>query len=335
MPAERTNCRLPLGSNLAMSTVAATIMASAAVAATIRHDVADSRYLNRAERAQFDAVGDISFVNRRGQTYSGSGTLIAPNVVLTAAHITIPARQLSFSINGATVSGRQWVSHPGWNGNLDLGNDIGIVFLDRPVRNATPAVLNRNRNELGQRASIVGFGGTGTGLMGEQRYDGLARMHRNTVDFIENGKILVTDFDAPGSPRYSTLGSSTPLDLEGLVGSGDSGGGLFMNFGSWVLAGVTSYGQQGLQSNPFQWSDYGDLAGFTRVSSHLNWIDSVLRGTRSTAGADSYVNSADGRIPIHHGVPEPSVAALAFWCFPLVGAIGRSTRRRGAGSAAA
>jgi hypothetical protein len=112
------------------------------------------------------------------------------------------------------------------------------------------------------------------------------------------------DFDNPANKRDSLYGSAAPLDLEGLIAPGDSGGGLFIGDGAEArLVGVASYirGYDGKND-----SDYGDTAAFTRVSAFSSWIDEVIQ---SHAGLTMTQESplTDGAAA---GTPEPASLVL-------------------------
>ena len=107
-----------------------------------------------------------------------------------------------------------------------------------------------------------------------------------------NGGLLAFDFDDPegiinslGDDEINAdeeilgIGTSTPgaLEYEGTTVRGDSGGPLFVKLGStWYVGGVLAGGA----TDPI-WNhrdgDYGDISIFTRVSSHVAWIQSVIK----------------------------------------------------------
>jgi hypothetical protein len=102
------------------------------------------------------------------------------------------------------------------------------------------------------------------------------------VDISEKGGLIAVDFDSPVQDK-NTLGesasvvdylgqgssSSSPLPFEASTATGDSGGPAFLyHNNSWRVVGVLSYGTSD--------STYGDVTIFTRVGSHLDWIQKFL-----------------------------------------------------------
>lgn len=239
---------------------------------TIRDDVPDSSYLSLGASTDYASVGQ--FVNSWG--YTGSGTLIAPDWVLTAGHNLVAATSATFTIDGTAYYSSQLVLNPGWNGDPFHGYDFGLVHLSEPVSSLTPATLYPGSSELGQVGTYVGYGFKGTGLTGYQTVDGQKRAFQNMIDGDFGNPALVygSDFDNPHSTAGNSFGAATPLPLEGCVAPGDSGGGVFLTMGSQVyLAGVISF-VASTDGNPN--SGYGDLSGFGRISSVMPWIISTI-----------------------------------------------------------
>jgi secreted trypsin-like serine protease len=260
-------------------------------ASTIRHDRADQDYRTHAAEPQFDPVGRYS----AGAVF-GSFTLIAPQWALTAAHVVdsnlngdLSDDSItgdSLTVGGVTRHATQAVvpvgigSNRGWNGNINDGFDIALVHLDQPVTTVVPATLYTSFQELGQTITSVGFGQSGTGKTGAVGASGTKRAVDNVADlfvtFSNGATALRYDFDEP-APRISpnNSGSTTPLDLEGLIAPGDSGGGVFIfDNDGWQLAGVNS-GTYPFFSYPDATSDtstYGDAALFTRVAAYQDFI---------------------------------------------------------------
>lgn len=245
-------------------------------ALVIRHDVADSNYTSLGN--SFTGVGAVV----AGGAF-GSGTLIAPNWILTAAHVVDGASSATFFVGGGSYNSVGIFFRPGWT--LNNGLDMALIQLGGAgVTNVDSYDLNYGSDELGMVGTAVGFGMTGTGLTGAVQNAGTKRGGRNVIDtnFGTTG-VLGTDFDS-GSSGDNSSGTATQQDLENNVAPGDSGGALFINRGgNWQLAGVTSF-YASFDGNTN--GDYGDVSGFTRVSTSTQWIEDVS------------------------GVPEPSTMAL-------------------------
>ena len=282
-------------------------LSAATLAGTIRTDRSDSSYLNLG--SQYANVGRIDESTAKGG-YIGSGTLIGSNWIVTAAHMVDAATSLKFTVGGKAYSADRWIANLGWTGNLSAGYDIGLIHLATAVTGIAPAALYTGSytSELGAVVTTVGYGMTGTGAKGATIFDGKKRGEQNTIDkFIASGRIFEMDFDNPANRRDSSMGTATPLNLEGLIAPGDSGGGVFADFGSGpVLVGVNSFGAA--------WdgrvnSDYGDISGHTNVSSFASWIKGYLAGSTSLSTM-AYSNNPAGMNLSTAGMPEPATMSL-------------------------
>lgn len=258
------------------------VAAGPALAGVIRSDVSDSAYLSLANDARYQSVGRIIEQATDGNTYAASGSLIAPNWVLTAGHVVFDATAIHFDIGGQTYVASHWVAHPRYDGS-DFSYDIGLIQLSAAPPSITPATRYTGKSELGKVGTFVGYGMTGTDETGAVTYDGQKRAGQNMIDayFADSGgsrkwRLFGADFDSPAG-NTNVFGSASPLDLEYLISFGDSGGGVFIEErGQTYLAGVNSF-VVNANGNDL-WCDAGDYSGQVRVSAFNSWIDSVVGG---------------------------------------------------------
>jgi len=252
------------------------LVSSLGLASTIRDDRADADYIALGE--------NYPYVCRVTGGGSGSGVLIAPNWVLTAGHVFWGGTSGTVRFGSIVYNSAEVFEFPGW----DIGqNDLALVRLQSPVIGIEPVRMWNGRNEVGRVATSVGFGTSGTGITGNTGGYGTKRAFQNVIDGYDevlwgfNYHGLITDFDKPdGSVNtFGLIGSSsTALDLEGCATPGDSGGGLFVNYGGEeFLVGITSYvAWEGVDpwasrsSNRYGY--YGDNNGYSRVSDAEQWI---------------------------------------------------------------
>lgn len=277
-------------------------------ASTIRHDRTDSSYTNLADA--FPATGRLTWPG-----FLCSGTFIENSGsfgwIVTAGHCVddgTSASEFEFLVGGNSYAGDAIFTAPtytNFDDSLAKGDDLALLRLSSTVADVTPATLYTGSDELGHAGTHVGYGKTGTGLTGATEPAGAKRAAENVVDTFGSdftsvwGDQLVDDFDNPDNASDSSTGDDSPLNLEGLIAPGDSGGGLYIDFGlGSELVGVHSFtGAIDGEAN----SDYGDLSGSTRVSKYASWIDTTI-AANSTA------------------VPEPcSLAAMGVGTLMLVG----------------
>ncbi|MGY6648536.1 S1 family peptidase [Wenyingzhuangia sp. IMCC45574] len=207
----------------------------------------------------------------------------------------------------ATYAVSQVVLHPTWlqgNQNYNHANDLCLVKLASPITTITPVSLYTETNELvGSTVWHCGFGdysqttGQNPDLDSKKhaianvldRVKGDFRTTRDTQEYL--GGLLAFDFDNPSGTSnalgdttvntdesYLGTGTSnaTALDLEGTTVTGDSGGPLFLNQNNtWKVAGILSGGASEPIDNHKD-GDYGDISIYTRVSTSIDWINSVM-----------------------------------------------------------
>lgn len=257
--------------------VALLLGAFSAAPIIMRHDRAESRYRDLGEVYRPYLV-QLGLPDREGvpRLYGGMGTMIAPTWVLTAGHTAdrFTAQSdhpVAMETHYVWVMGRGYRVksvhlHPDYV-RYKVDHDIALLELESAPVNARTACLYGKRDERGRQVVNVGAGTPGSGLTGEGQPDGVVRGGTATVDRAEDN-ILIWRFRAPGSAGVS--------DLEGISGSGDSGGPAFLvDDGQVCVAGVSGSQRRRGSRDP---GTYGVDEVYARVSTYRDWITSVVGG---------------------------------------------------------
>jgi hypothetical protein len=231
-----------------------------------------------------------------------SGTLIAPNVVLSARHCGIGAGTLvrfgdNFNSPIFTTTVQSSILPDGGGSLLD-GGDVSIHILTSPVpaNIAQPVRLIDETEALeGMLCATVGYGFNGLGSVGHQfSSDGFRWGGENIIDVYgspanaSGTNIISTDFDN-GTSAANTIPSSSavPVEFEATTAPGDSGGPVLVRFGNeWVIAGVLSGGTTST-------SVYGDISWWTGTA--------IFRDDIEAAGG-AFVTGLDIFFPF--GLPD-------------------------------
>ena len=228
---------------LLLATMALAVLLAAGVASAITYGQPDGN--------RHPYVGALVGSDQQGEFVFCSGTLIAPDVFLTAAHCTAAIEEFGFEFQGVTFdnvfdpdtsvvySGTPH-AHPGFPGPSSDVKDIAVVVLDEEVAGIRPAKLPRaslldrlaNNNGLkGQRFTAVGYGvterthepGSGAPVFGEAE----TRMYSVSTFAALNKNFLRL--------------SQNPSTGDGGTCYGDSGGPNFLG-SSRVIASITITG---------------------------------------------------------------------------------------------
>lgn len=180
-------------------------------------------------------------------------------------------------------------------------NDIALLKLAKPVLDVRPAELFRGKPKIGTQLFLCGYGAYAPGTEADQNKwnrNGTKRAAENILDrdgAHPDGGLIAYDFDA-GNDERNTLANNllldkelqtmlgagasdkNPLPLEGSAYPGDSGGPAFaLEDGKWKVVGICGFGTDYPLQGPVHSPQYGDVLCYTRVPSHLAWIERSMQ----------------------------------------------------------
>jgi len=223
----------------------------------------------------------VSIENSIGELCSGA--LVAPDLVLTAAHcLTDEASYRVVAVNRSFRPQRLRIVAaavhpafvPGTTPRTQPGVDLAIVKLERPLGQdflpLDPSLAGRI--DLGEAVTIAGFG------VLSERLKGTARTLRQT-NLVSLGPVQVAN---------RVLIVVDPVRLAETAGAGacrgDSGGPILAaGAGGYRLDGIISWSSGALRTRAP--SACGGLTAVTPVAEHLGWILSGMRSLSSPEGA--------------------------------------------------
>jgi uncharacterized protein (TIGR03382 family) len=235
-----------------------------------------------------------------------TGTLIAPNVVITAGHcviggpapdhVLVGAPNLTRPQDGETLAVMKAIEYPSSQTSID----VGILLLSQSSTKVTPRTIGSGweRFDIKNASSvqIVGWGAT----------DKQAMMYPD--DQME-ATTTITDFNCTTSS-----GCNTPAKPDGEMGvggmgidtcPGDSGGPVYLTSGDTTyVIGVTS---RSYDNATYACSEGGI---YERPDKIVDWIDmvtgvKVARGPEPTADPIMVVQGDAGETQIKHNDPKP------------------------------
>ena len=228
-----------------------------------------------------------------------TATLIAPNYILTAAHVVAGAAPgaITFNLNYGgdltqQIGAAQIFIHPGYSSfnSPNLNDDLAIIRLANPVPAGVPIYgLQHDVLATGTTLTFVGYGASGTGATGATipASPSVKRTGQNNADQFAlddegSGKaeIYYFDFDGPsiaGNSTSNLMGGSTLGNVvETTVGGGDSGSPVFIRSsdGNWRLAGVNTFTFTSIAGQTA--STFGTGGGGMLIPAYANWIGSIV-----------------------------------------------------------
>lgn len=227
-------------------------------AGTIDPNTPDSKHIEYGSK--FHSVVKLCCFDDKGMS-CGSAVIIDPHWILTAAHVVENCHSWSVKFDDKKYDIDKIIIHHEYDTNVFGYNDIALGHVEEAIILDHYPKIYENSDEVGKICSMAGWGLTGTFNSGVDKSDDKRRAGSNFIDRIER-KIIVC------SPSRN---NEKKTELEYLIGSGDSGGGLFID---GKLAGIHS-SVMGYDGKPN--STYGDESCHTRVSLFKEWIKESIR----------------------------------------------------------
>jgi secreted trypsin-like serine protease len=208
----------------------------------------------------------VTIVGSRGNFCSG--TLIAPDLVLSVAHCVGPGATYKIVEYGADRQPqlkdvKNIAAHPGFNMQSMLAHrataDVSLLQLETPKKNPSPIGAPRTPLAAGNPFTIAGVGVT---VRGDGRSGGVVR----TADLVaigQPGTLQIRLVDPAAGGGRAGLGACT----------GDSGGPVFEDQqGKPVIVGVISW-----STGPNGTGGCGGLTGITPLTLYRDWIMQTAR----------------------------------------------------------
>lgn len=241
--------------------------------------------------AQAGVLSSVVFVTAQTSAATAmacSGTVLAPTVVLTAAHcvvdgetgtirtasgIVVTAGTLDRRSGGVEVGAARVAVHPDYDPGA-IRSDAAVIRLATPVAVAPVALAGSGDAGLAAPGAVATFAGWGT--TSGSSTEASPRLLTATTTLLADDacqRLLGSSF-APAV----TLCAVDAGRFAASTCRGDSGGPLLTQRGdgAWLQVGITSWGSLGCDTRVPQ--------AFTRVSAVAGWISAQLADAAADAG---------------------------------------------------
>lgn len=226
-------------------------------AGTIDPNTPDSKHLEYGSK--FPSVVKLCCFDGVGLS-CGSAVIIDPHWILTAAHVVEKCEAWTITTEDKQYKVSKMISYPEYESEKFGYHDIALGYVEEELKLEYYPPLYSNDDEIGKVCSMAGWGFTGTFNTGIKISDGKRRGGSNFIDGTERNVLVCSP-----SRRHNKF-----TELEFLIGSGDSGGGLFIE---GKLAGIHS-SVVAIDKKPD--STYTDESCHTRISLYHKWIINTM-----------------------------------------------------------
>ena len=229
-----------------------------AYAGTIDPSVPDQKY--KEYGSKFECVVEISGIcccdsKKDKHKFHASAVVIDPHWIVTAAHVVKDTSDVVIKVKDKEYKISKLIVHEDFEEGQVGYHDIALGYSEEDFGLSFYPALYDKKDEVSKVVSLCGYGMTGNFSTGAVKSDGAKRAGSNIVERTERS-VLVCSIDG---------GKKTSLEF--MIGSGDSGGGLFLD---GKLAGINSFV---MAADGKTNSDYGDECAHTRISTYKKWIE--------------------------------------------------------------
>ena len=207
-----------------------------------------------------------------GSLWACTGTLIAPQVVVTAGHCSDYATRIFVGeeVPKGLVVGAKPVRHPGYN-EMTKENDLTVMLLDEEVDVTPCRIAPASLIDAAAYGRVVGFGNTdpdGTKGYGTKLWVDVP-IASTGCGGEADGK---PDREAYACFLGRELVAGKPMLAKDSC-TGDSGGPFYLDGDNdeWFVAGATSRAVNGTPH------DCGDGGVYVRLDAYRTWIESVAK----------------------------------------------------------
>ncbi|SEK32121.1 Trypsin [Colwellia chukchiensis] len=228
----------------------------------MRHDVDESKYREFAKNNKSIVTFYGNYKDK--EVVEGTGTLIAKDWVITAAHVAnylLVDGKVRFRNSYYQI--KKVIKHPQWK-DKQFPNDIALIQLQSPILNSETVALYHKKDELNKTLTFIGRGDFGTGEAGIIGADDRLRAAQNVVTATFEQWI-----------RFKFDIDKEALPLEGISGPGDSGGPALIALNNTLyIVGVSSW--QNAEATRWQEAKYGVIENYARISYFKKWIEKTM-----------------------------------------------------------
>jgi hypothetical protein len=249
--------------NQAIKTVIITLMlAGTSYGITYRDDVSRKKFVDFGSKHKC-VVRIVANVSNSKYKTSGSGVIIGPHIVLTAAHVMTSVEDSRVIVGDKEYPISAAVCPNSYKTNKFGYGDLAVCYTKSVLPQEFYVKLYGESDEIGKICSIAGWGRSGTFASGHKSTPRQRLAGSNKIDSLDRHMLLVS----PTQPRQSGM-----TTLECIVSPGDSGGGMFID---GKLAGIHSVLITDLKgaTHSMLTGGYHCYSGSTRISKFKPWIE--------------------------------------------------------------